>query len=213
MRILVSGSTKVVAALAGQYPDHLGILLTPSNGNSVASVLRTGLPWGVDNGAYSGLDVCAFRRLLSRIAGQPRCLFVAAPDVVGDARATLSLWTEWFCEIEATGQQAAYVLQDGQEDLALPTAGAYFVGGTTRWKLSAACGALMATCKAGGAYLHLGRVNSMQRLRMAWDREADSVDGSSYSRFYHRTLTHRPDMNLERHLRFIRSLEKQPLFP
>lgn len=40
----------------------------------------------------------------------------------------------------------------------------------------------------------------------------NSVDGSSYSRWRHRAITHRPDMSLERHLRFLAELEEQRVF-
>lgn len=210
MRILVSGSIRMVRALAADWPDHLGILLTPANGNSVANVVKTGLSWGIDNGAYSGFDPAAFRRLVKRAVGQPRLLWVVCPDVVANARKTLQLYSEWWYELASAGLPVAFVMQDGQEDYELPEADCYFLGGSTRFKLSVAAADLMQEGQRRGALTHVGRVNSMRRLRMAWERGADSVDGSSYSRFHHRTLTHRPDMSLERHLRFLRSLEYEP---
>src|SRR5438132_1322729 len=89
VRLLISGSTCSVCDLAGRYPHRLGHLLTPKNRNGMAATLATGLPHACDNGAYRGFEPERFRRLLKRIAGQPRCLFVVCPDVVADARATL----------------------------------------------------------------------------------------------------------------------------
>jgi hypothetical protein len=208
MRILVSGSTKTVGQLAPHWPDHLGILLTPGNRNSITAVLRTGLPWAIDNGAFSGFDAVAFRRLLRRAAGQPRLLWVVAPDVVGDACATLQLWTQWFLEIESHGLPVAFVLQDGQEDALLPDADCYFVGGSTRFKLSEAARDLLAEGQRRGIPSHMGRVNSLCRLRYAYEIGCDSVDGSGYSRF--------AGVFLDRHLDYLRTLERlaieQPLF-
>ncbi len=210
MRILVSGSTKTVAALAPRWPDHLGILLTPGNWNTVESVVATGLPWGIDNGAYSGFDPDAFRRLVSRAAGQPRLLWVACPDVVGDARGTADLFAQWGPELHAFSLPVAFVLQDGQESLPLPCAEAYFVGGTTAWKLSQAAGDVAAEGKRRGALLHVGRVNSLRRLQTALSIGADSVDGSGYSRFAAvARLKGRTDMLLERHLAYLVELEGQ----
>ncbi len=203
MLLLVSGTTKTVSGLAGQYPDRLGHLLTPANRNGMASLLKTGLWWAVDNGAFRGFDPTRFRRLLQRIGGHPRCLFVAAPDVVGDARRTLSLWTLWSVELAATGQPAAYVLQDGQEDLELPDAEAYFVGGSTRWKLSAAAADLMAEAKDRGAWVHMGRVNSLRRMGHAQEMGCDSIDGSSASMF--------GDRYIPLYLRWLKRLEQQPV--
>ena len=185
--------------------------MTPRNGNSVQAVLATGLLWGCDNAAFSGLDLPAFRRLLGRVARQPRLLWVVCPDAVADAGRTLALWREWEPELRAAGVPVAFVLQDGQEDRELPQADAYFVGGSTAFKLSEAAADLMGEAKQRGAWLHMGRVNSMRRLEHAWRLGCDSVDGSSYSRWHHRTLTHRPDMSLARHLRFLRALEERPV--
>src|SRR5580692_289284 len=115
MRYLVSGSTRSVRALAERWPDSLGHLLTPANHNSPVASSATGLCWAADNGAYSGLDEARFRRMLARIVGLPRCLFVVCPDVVADARATLSSWYEWSDEVAAAGQPVAFVGQDGAE--------------------------------------------------------------------------------------------------
>lgn len=184
MRLLVSGSTRTVRELAGRIPDRLGVLLAPANRNSVASVLATGLPWAVDNGAFSGFDEARFLRLLERCRGQPRCLFVVAPDVVANAKVTLAQWPWWSALIRSRGLPPAFVGQDGQEGLPLPDGmAAYFVGGSTRWKLSQASADLCREAKRRGLWVHVGRVNSLRRLRTAYDFGADSVDGSSMSMF------------------------------
>ncbi len=45
------------------------------------------------------------------------CLFVAAPDVVADAEATLDLFGGWRREIASQGLPVALVAQDGLESL------------------------------------------------------------------------------------------------
>lgn len=215
MRVLVSGSLRMVRALASRFPDHLGMLLAPANGNTVASVVKAGLPWGVDNGAYSGFDESRFLHLLDRAQGQPGCLFVVAPDVVGDARATLVQWPWWSVLIRTRGLPVAFVGQDGQESLPLPgDMDAYFVGGSTRWKLSQASADLCAEVRQRGLHIHVGRVNSLRRLRTAYDFGADSVDGSGYSRFEAVARSKgRTDMLLERHLEFLEQLEREAAEP
>lgn len=209
MRLLVSGNTRQVNALASRFPEHLGYLMAPNNGNR-GSILKSSLPWAADNGAFVGFDSEKFRRFLAAIALKPSCLFVACPDVVGDARKTLDWFGQWCLEVRATGQPVAFVGQDGAEDLDLPWKDfdAWFIGGSTRWKLSQASADLAVEAKARGKHVHMGRVNSMRRLRIALRFGCDSCDGSSYSRFHHRTITERPDMNLERHLRFLVAVEK-----
>lgn len=213
MKILVSGSTKAVAR---DYPGHgqrVGVLLTPGNWNTVASVLAAGLPWAIDNGAYSGFDEPAFRRLVAASVGQPRLLWVAAPDVVGDASATLALFARWLPDLRSAGVPVAFVGQDGAESLPLPWGDldCFFVGGSTAWKLSQASADLCTEARQRGKWVHMGRVNSLRRLRVAHDRGCDSVDGSGYSRFAAvARLKGRSDMLLERHLRYLAELDASP---
>jgi hypothetical protein len=211
MRLLVSGTMKMVRTLAGRYAANLGILLAPANRNSVRSVVKLGLPWAVDNGAFSGFDEARFLRLLDRCQGQPGCLFVVAPDVVVDAKATLAAWPWWSVLIRARGLPVAFVGQDGQESLPLPDdLDAYFVGGSTRWKLSQVSADLCTEARRRGCHVHVGRVNSLRRLRTAFDFGADSCDGSGYSRFAAVARSKgRTDMLLERHLDFLEQLERE----
>ena len=184
MRFLVSGSYAKVLPLAAENPDRWGLIMTPSNNNTPASAAASGLFWAADNGAFSGFDPARFRRFLGRLAGLPRCLFVACPDVVGDARATLARFGEWGAEVAACGQPVAFVGQDGAEALELPWEDfqAWFVGGSTRWKLSQASADLCREAKRRGKHVHIGRVNTLRRMRAAFGMGADSIDGSGLSR-------------------------------
>lgn len=57
-----------------------------------------------------------------------------------------------------------------------------FVGGDTDWKLATmAFWAKLA--HAAGAICHIGRVNTLNRVRLCELAEADSFDGSSASRY------------------------------
>lgn len=203
MRLLVSGTTKTVGRLASLWPNHLGILLTPQNRNAVQSVLDTGLPWSVDNGAFRGFDLVSFRNLLRRVAGQPRLQWVACPDKVGDAKATLEMFQEWQGEIKAQGCPVALVGQDGLENLTVPwdSFECFFVGGTTQWKLGYAAQELIAQAKELGKLVHMGRVNTLQRIQLAHDLGCNSIDGSSFSRW--------GDWHIEWGLKFMRNLEGQ----
>src|SRR4051812_30917069 len=149
--ILVSGSTATVKRLVNSE-TNLGILLTPNNRNGVGSVLATGLPWAIDNGAFSGFDADRFRWLLARAAGKPRLLWVVCPDVVADAAATLARFDEWQPELRAAGVPVAFVGQDRQESLPVPWArlDCLFIGGSTQWKLGAAAAELVAEAKTLG---------------------------------------------------------------
>jgi hypothetical protein len=205
MMLLVSGSTRSVARMANSYPLRLGHLLTPANRNSVQSIVSTGMAWAVDNGAFAGFDAMRFRSLVKRVAGQKGLLWVVCPDVVADAQRTLELFDLWRYELIESAVPLAFVGQDGLEDYEVPWGGfsCFFIGGSTRWKLSQAAADLAHEAKARSKLVHMGRVNSRRRIVIAHDLGCDSIDGSSASMF--------GDKYIHKYLQWISQLERQPL--
>lgn len=184
MRILISGSTASLRrAIARVGSDHLGILLTPAGRRTPASASESGLPWAADNGAFSNFDPGRFATMAAACRGLPGLLWVAVPDVVADARATLERFDEWLPRLP--GLPLAFVGQDGIEDLPIPWIhfDALFLGGSTDWKLSRAAYDLAIEAKDQGKLVHMGRVNTLRRLRIANAFECDTVDGTACSRF------------------------------
>lgn len=205
MRLLVSGCTATVRKYRRRWRQNLGHLLTPNNGNSIKAIVQSGLPWAADNAAFSSFNAEKYQKMLTRIALQPRCLFVVCPDVVGDARATLDLFGEWALTIRATGQPIAFVGQDGAENICLPWNDfyAWFIGGTDDWKLSRASVGLALEAKDRGKWVHMGRVNSFLRIRQAIAAGCDSFDGGSASMF--------GETYIPRYCRFIDHCQRQKL--
>lgn len=187
MFVLVSGATTTVRSMLVQHPN-LGVLLTPSDGNSVPV---PGVVWAADNSAFSGFDESRFRAFLKRIAHRTGCLWVAAPDVVGDAAATARLWDVWRPIIKAHGHRPALVAQDGltKADVPWRDLEAIFIGGTTRYKLGEAACEIVGEAVARNVWPHMGRVNTAKRMLFASAIGCRSVDGSSFSRF---ARTHLP---------------------
>lgn len=180
--LLVSGSTKTTAKISDA---RLGALLRPGNGNRPGST-----PWAIDNGAFAGFDEQSFRLILRQCAGKPGCLWAAAPDVVGDAAATLALFDIWEPQLRALGFPVALVAQDGLLASEVPwdRLDCLFIGGTTGFKLGQAARWLAHQAKRRGKLVHMGRVNSKRRLRYAHSIGCDSVDGTSFSRFGERWI-------------------------
>ena len=159
MRFLVSSSTFVA-------PDF-GIMATPSLAACPAGV-RAGMEWAADNEAFAGkFDPRRFFPWLESLAPyRDRCLFVAVPDVVGDAPATLAKF-RWFAP-RLEGWPRAYVAQDGCEALEFPPLEDWevlFVGGSTEWKTGPGAAAVIARALAAGKRVHVGRVNNWRRFR------------------------------------------------
>lgn len=203
MRILVSGSTKTVYAMAPLLADGLGLLVTPKNRNSVVTLAAQNLPWAVDNGAFSNFDAAGFRRLAEKVRGLPGLLWVVVPDVVAQAQATLDRFDEWAPEL--AGLPLAIAGQDGLEDLDVPwdRFACFFIGGSTAWKLSHAAADLAGEAKRRGKLVHMGRVNSLQRMRFAQLIGCDTCDGSSASKW--------PRKYLRKYVDWLRRIRKQPM--
>lgn len=111
------------------------------------------------------------------------CTFATAPDVVGDAVATLRRSGYYLNRIRDLGYPPALVAQDGMEDCEIPWASfeVLFIGGSTEWKMSRAAMDLVAEAQARGVSTHMGRVNTRRRLLYAHAHGIDSVDGTYLS--------------------------------
>jgi len=184
---------------------RLGYIDTPAQGNRRPE----GVEWCADNGCfgkgYPG-DEKWLGWLEKNAHAAADCLFATAPDVVGDAEATLARSRPFLPQIRAMGYPAALVAQDGLEDLDIPwnDFDVLFIGGSTEWKLGPAARHLIKQAKDRGKWVHMGRVNSQRRYKYAHEIGCDSVDGTY--------LTFGPDINLPKLLSWSRIEDQQPLF-
>jgi hypothetical protein len=181
----------------------LGCIDTPAQGNRIPD----GALWCADNGAYSTKgwpgEEAWYRWLANHPADRSRCLFAVAPDVVGDATATINRSARWLEPIRALGYPVALAAQDGLEHLAAPWSefDVLFVGGSTSWKLGAAARDLIFEARRRGMPVHMGRVNSLRRLRYATAVGCTTADGTY--------LAFGPDQNLPAALGWMRDVNSQ----
>jgi hypothetical protein len=178
----------------------LGCIVTPAQGNKIPE----GAVICADNGCfgkgYPGDDKWwAWLQILPA----DRCEFAVAPDVVADAVATEARSVPWLAKIRSLGIPAAFVAQDGLENLTVPwdEFDVLFIGGSTEWKLGAHARRIVGEAKARDKRVHMGRVNSFQRLRYAQAIECDSADGTY--------IAFGPDVNLPDVLGWVRDLNSQ----
>lgn len=160
---------------------EVGQLLTP-----LTKFADRGATYAIDNGAFSKFDGPTFCALLDRQwAAKYRCLWVAAPDVVGSARRTLECFDAWYPKL--SGWRVALVVQDGIENLPIPwnLIDAVFIGGSTAFKVSAEAEAVVRAAKILGKWAHIGRVNTPERFDKFLAMGADSIDGTGISRYTH----------------------------
>lgn len=181
-------------------PD-LGLMLTPMMGNAPD---MTDVLWAADTGCYSSpekYDEVAYLGWLAK-REPDRCLFATAPDVVGDAEATLAKSLPVLPKIRALGYRAALVAQDGLEDVPWAEFDALFIGGTTAWKLSEVAYRLAREADKRGKWTHMGRVNSWRRLKAAAVSGYDSADGTY--------IAFGPDLLLPKVIAWAATLRREP---
>jgi hypothetical protein len=144
----------------------------------------------LDNGAWSDFqagrdfDGDAFERLIDKLGARAR--WIVLPDIVAGGLKSLELSLRWTNRCLSICPAVLIAVQDGmtESDVA-PYVGrsiGVFLGGSTEWKIRnmAPWGAF---CRSRGIYYHVARVNTGKRMAMAVAAGADSVDGTSASRF------------------------------
>lgn len=201
MTLYLTGVSNADVVAAAQTQRQLGVLAQPGN-----ALHRTGpsfSAWGIDNGGF-GMALrgqawtpqlvdtyLAYLAKVQREVDTSSTLFATAPDVlhvvdgqlIGDATATWEQSLPTFDRIRAAGFKAALVAQDGLETFDHPTFDwdafdVLFLGGSTEWKTGAGAAHVTQLAKARGKWVHMGRVNSYKRLRIAQLMGCDSADGT-----------------------------------
>lgn len=163
-------------------------LLISAGGRASREHRTEGFPYAIDNGAWGAhqrgvpWNAPSFEALTERLGAGAD--WIVVPDVVADGRASLERTAEWLPRLEAFRLLVA--VQDGMQAADVrPWLGArvgIFLGGSTAWKLETmrAWGEL---ARARGAHFHVARVNTERRISRCLEARADSIDGTSVSRF------------------------------
>ncbi len=193
MYLFVNGATKTVDKFQGH--EHLGRLVQPRSWNNLEDLANSGMPYGADNDALKGIDPLAIVKMWSALAKvkNDNLKFVTAPDAVemtedgphGDWNGTLWMWKGWKKSLKDLGLPAAIVTQDGASVDTVPwdDIAALFIGGSTAWKFSKTSALLIRVAAHRGKWVHVGRVNSMKRLRYLDGLPVDSFDGGQFSMY------------------------------
>lgn len=212
--VYLSGSwSPSVSKVARQQGQQIGMLITPDTKSNIKHLsldVDEGSPEyiAVDNGVFGGnFDSEKFLALLDNLAEkqvQDITLFVTAPDsfdrasMTGDAAETIKNFSAWSKQIRQRGFPAAMVAQDGLEyeleNMPWDDIDVLFIGGSDQFKLGKFTGEqktkwekIWKEARRRGVPVHVGRVNSLSRLKFAEKREFDSADGNF--------IKHGPDIN------------------
>lgn len=182
--------TGTTANLQAMHRAGMRLLFGPDQLATAGHIDTPPLPWCLDNGAWGAFkgarpwEPAPFREVLRRWGDGAD--FVIAPDVVAGGLASLKLSLLWLPELRSRVRQVLLAVQDGMSpaDLQphLSSSVGLFVGGSTGWKWQT-LGAWAQLADETGCYLHVGRVNGAAKVQRCIDVGADSVDGTSPTRF------------------------------
>ncbi|MEV6146362.1 hypothetical protein [Streptomyces sp. NPDC051992] len=183
----------------------IGCMTTPAQGNRIPD----GAEYACDNGKFGkgwpGADQWFdwLERTVARY-GADRCLWAVAPDEPFDAVQTLAESLPWLSRIRELGIPAAFAAQDGCENGLVPWGefDVLFLAGSTEWKIGPTAQRLAEEATTRGLKVHMGRVNSRQRLRIAEVYGCETADGTY--------LAFGPDQNLPSLLSWLREIHLTP---
>ena len=167
------------------YAQHCGLLTSPRNRKNPWDAVAIGARWAADNDCYVEYHPARILRWLEQHGAIAHtCQWFNAPDVVGNARATLFMFSIWQPIIRAYGYPVAFTLQNGMDKLEIPWAflDAIFIGGDTAFKYSAYVRNVVRKAVELGKWVHMGRVNTINRIQYARAIGCSSFDGTNYVR-------------------------------
>jgi hypothetical protein len=190
----------------------VGMVAQPMSSYAPEEILKFPC-YAADNACFANKNFSE-EKWLAWLDRMPRetCLFAAAPDIVGDARATMIRSAPWLPKIRDLGYKAAFVGQNGLENMVVPwdDFDCFFIGGEDvagqrPWKLGYEAVALVQEARERGKWVHMGRVNSEKRLAYAAYIGCDSADGTF--------LKYAPEHNVGRMLRWFSNMRANPTLP
>ena len=220
MRYYATASTERVRDAMRR--DLLGQIITPAAGNRLEPWVEWIADNGIYSNAYPG-DGPYITWLATHADYRTRCRFAVAPDVVADHHATLQRSWPLLRSIRRTIGRVALCAQNGAtpNDMPWDHIDAVFLAGIVacapcryvpelaelprtncpaghrlaEWKLGPVAAAITAEAKHRRKWVHMGRVNSQERLTYATTIGCDSADGTY--------LAYGPDVNLPTLLRWL----------
>ena len=123
--------------------------------------------------------------MLEKYKGLTGCVFINAPDVVQNHKATLKRFAIWERIIHGMGYPVAFTLQNGctVRDVPWRKCEAIFIGGNNLYKYSPEARQIVQEALKRGMWVHNGRVNTPERIIYSRNIGCTSFDGTGYSIF------------------------------
>jgi hypothetical protein len=166
--------------LAGRYPGRFGHLFAPGATRGPFP----DAPYALDNGAWPAYvngrewQEAPWRKHLDWAASKKQGpLWVVVPDVVGQREQTIERWWRYAPVVREYGFRPAFAAQDFMTFEDVPDSECMVcIGGTTPWKLAA----IQPWSAKFPGRTHILRVSGPDRLDLAYEAGAVSVDGTGW---------------------------------
>lgn len=134
--------------------------------------------YALDSGAFKQFNEKLYFRMIEKSKQYEPPIFLVCPDVVGCHDRTLALWNHYYPELKETGYPIAFVAQNGCTPETVPRKADWvFIGGLDPWKMEN-IEYFVGNCRP----VHVGRVNTIDRLRYCESLGVASVDGTGWFR-------------------------------
>jgi hypothetical protein len=161
----------IVKDLLKRHPQKIAFMFNPTRWWNPRH------QYALDNGAFKKFDEKLYFKILKRTKEIHPPMFIVAPDVVGCHDRTLALWHYYYAKLKEYGYPIAFVAQDGCNPEDVPKeANWIFVGGFDPWKMENIHRFI------GKRPVHVGRVNSLGRLKHCESLGVSSIDGTGWLR-------------------------------
>lgn len=171
----------------------VGLLIQP--GSYAAPRVEPFGAWAADNACAAVVDgevtrnpawSCAkWARMLGAIrelsfGAQIKCLFALVPDWPLDHHRTVYEFMEYESIVRGFGLPIAFAIQDGADVETVPWDDfeVAFLAGSTEWKTGEQAYVMATEARRREKWIHMGRVNSWDRLDWASRIGCDSADGT-----------------------------------
>ncbi len=164
----------------------VGLLIQP--GSYMAERVKPFACWAADNACYppdESWSPAKWLRMLGTIDDldeetKAKCLYLLAPDMPCDHQKTVERFRKWLPALRVLGLPVAFAIQDGATVDTVPwdEFEVAFLAGSTEWKTGEEAYIMATEARRRGKWVHMGRVNSWERLDWASTIGCDSADGT-----------------------------------
>lgn len=182
---LIQNTAQLILDAHNGDTNHCGQLSAPDSGYDVKKAVNLGMNWAMDNGCFKRYEPEKIIKMLKKNRDIPGCLFMTAPDVVGNHDETLLLFRAWLGTIQSYGYPVAFVIQNGAtvHNVPFDSCQAIFIGGDNAFKYSQDVRDIIKEALKRGLWVHAGRVSTIRRIRYFFALGCHSFDSSGFSRF------------------------------